>query len=288
MAAMQRDTRPAAARRGTRRTAGAGIAAAPLDLARRLPMLLAADAGPGTAYGAAIGPPGPRPQRAFPADRGHAKHCPVCRQAFGHYPSFGLDRRRNARCPGCGSLERHRFLWLYLERALGLPGRRLSILHIAPEPCIRNRLAGAPHLCYAAIDLYRPDAPLKMDATRLAFPDRCFDLVICSHVLEHVTDDRKALAEMARVLRPGGRAMILVPLDLRRPATHEDAGAASAEQRLAAFGHPYHVRLCGADYGERIGDAGFAVRRVDSAALSGHRRRYHRINKTSLFDCRRL
>lgn len=285
---MQRDTRPAAARRGPRRTAGAAIAAAPLDLARRLPGLLAADAAAGTAYGAAIGPPGSRPPPAFPADRGHAKHCPVCRRAFGHYPSFGLERRRNARCPGCGSLERHRFLWLYLERALRLPGRRLSILHIAPEACIRNRLAGVPHLRYTGIDLYRPDAPLEMDATRLAFPDRCFDLVICSHVLEHVTDDRKALAEMARVLRPGGRAMIVVPLDLCRPATHEDAGAASAEQRLAAFGHPYHVRLCGADYGERIGDAGFAARRVDSAALSGHQRRYHRINKTSLFDCRRL
>jgi hypothetical protein len=79
----------------------------------------------------------------------------------------------------------------------------------------------------------------------------------------------------------------MVPLDLRRAVTGESPAAATAAERLAAFGHPYHVRICGADYGERIAAAGFAVRRVDSAALSGHRRRYHRINRTSLFDCRR-
>ena len=258
---------------------------APLDLAFRLPKLLAANANPELVYGApAVRPPGQPAAR-----RGHPKHCPVCRQAYGHYPSFGRAHRRNAICPGCGSLERHRFLWLHLERALRLPARRLAVLHIAPEGGIRNRLAERPGLRYIGIDLYRRGAPLAMDVTRLGFRDGRFDLVICSHVLEHVPDDRTAMAEIARVLRPGGRAVIVVPLDLRRPATHEDPGAASAAQRLAAFGHPYHVRICGADYGERIAGAGFAVRRVDStAALSPHRRRYHRINKTSLFDCRRL
>jgi SAM-dependent methyltransferase len=257
---------------------------APIDLASRLPRLLAANAGPESAYGA----PGVRPPGRPAALRGHPKHCPVCRRAYGHYASFGRARRRNAICPGCGSFERHRFLWLHLERALRLPARRLAILHIAPECGIRDRLAERPGLRYTGIDLYRRDAPLAMDVTRLSFRDGRFDLVICSHVLEHVPDDRAAMAEIARVLRPNGRAVIAVPLDLRRPATHEDPGAASAAQRLAVYGHPYHVRICGADYGERIADAGFAVRRVDSAAaLSPHRRRYYRINKTSLFDCRR-
>ena len=129
----------------------------------------------------------------------------------------------------------------------------------------------------------------QLEGARSPFPDRTFDQVVVVDYLEHIPDDRTAMAEIARVLRPGGRAVIVVPLDLRRPATHEDPGAASAAQRLAAYGHPYHVRICGADYGERIADAGFAVRRVDSAAaLSPHRRRYYRINKTSLFDCRRI
>jgi len=121
--------------------------------------------------------------------------------------------------------------------------------------------------------------------TRLAIPTASIDLVLCCHVLEHVERDRVALGELARVLRPGGRAIIMVPLDRRRP-TFEDPGATRAEQRLSAFGHPYHVRLCGMDYGDRIAEAGFAVQRIDSDDMSSHRRRYFRINKTSLFDCR--
>jgi SAM-dependent methyltransferase len=261
------------------------FAGAPLDLADRLDALVAADAPAGAAYRAA------QPAAALSANRparyrGHPKHCPVCRRSSGHFHAFGRAGRRNAVCPVCGSLERHRFLWLYLERTLGLPGRRLSILHVAPEPCIQAQLAAAPGARYIGVDLYRPDAARRMDVTRLALPDGAVDLVICSHVLEHVERDRAALAEFARVLRPGGRAIIVVPLDLRRP-TFEDGTARTAAQRLAAFGHPYHVRVCGADYGERIAAAGFAVRRVDAAALSGHRRRYFRLNKASLFDCRR-
>jgi SAM-dependent methyltransferase len=277
----QPSTAPRLPRQSARRPAVSG----PLDLAHRLPALVAADAAPGLAYGArANGPAG----RSIGV-RGHAKHCPVCRRAIGHYFAFGRARRRNARCPGCGSLERHRFLWLYLERTLRLPARRLSILHIAPESGIRDRLAGLPQLRYASIDLYRPDASLAMDVTRLGFRNERFDLAICSHVLEHVPDDRTALAEIARVLRPGGRALVAVPLDLERPFTCETPEPTTAARRLALFGHPYHVRICGADYAGRIAEAGFAVRRIDSAAiLSPHRRRYHRINKTSLFDCRRI
>jgi SAM-dependent methyltransferase len=261
------------------------LARAPFDLADRLDALVAADAPADAAYRVArLAPTVPAKQPA--RYRGHPKHCPVCRRASGYFHAFGRAGRRNAVCPVCGSLERHRFLWLYLERALGLPGRRLSILHVAPEPCIRTRLADMPGLRYTGVDLYRPDAPRRMDVTRLALPDGAVDLVICSHVLEHVERDRDALAELARVLRPGGRAVIVVPLDLRRP-TVEDGAARTAAQRLAAFGHPYHVRICGADYGERIAAAGFTVRRVDAAALSGHRRRYFRLNRASLFDCRR-
>jgi len=260
-------------------------AGSPFDLAGRLDALVAADAPADLAYRAARRP-APRSSTGPARYRGHPKYCPVCRQATGHFHAFGRAGRRNAVCPVCGSLERHRFLWLYLEQALGLPKRRLSVLHVAPEPCIRACLAAAPAVRYTGVDLYRTDAPRQMDVTRLALADGSVDLVICSHVLEHVTDDRAALAEFARVLRPGGRAIILVPLDHGRP-TFEDGTARTAAARLARFGHPYHVRICGADYGDRIAEAGFAVRRVDAAAMPAHRRRFLRLNKASLFDCRR-
>lgn len=258
----------------------------PLDLAGRLAGLVSTDSPPESAYRTTAAESrlaaGSRPPWAL---RGQAKHCPVCEARFGHFLPFGLNRRKNALCPGCGSLERHRFLWLCLAWTPGVLRGRRTILHVAPEGCIRRRLSALPGIRYLAVDRYRPDVPRRMDVTDLRLPDRSVDLVICSHVLEHVDDDRAALREFARVVRPGGAAIIMVPLDLGRD-TFEDDTATTAAQRLAAFGHPYHVRICGRDYGSRIAAAGFSVRRLDSTALSPHRRRYHRINKTSLFDCR--
>jgi SAM-dependent methyltransferase len=49
------------------------------------------------------------------------------------------------------------------------------------------------------------------DALRLPFPDASFDRVIAAEVLEHIPDDATAMAELARVLRPGGRMAITVP-----------------------------------------------------------------------------
>lgn len=259
---------------------------APLDLADRLDRLISSNSAPEAAYRTALGSHRPAGGGARPdALRGHPKFCPVCESGFGYFLPFGLDRRKNALCPGCGSLERHRFLWLCLTRIPDLLRGRRTILHIAPEGAIRRRLGVLPGIRYLAADRYRPDVPHRMDVTDLPLADRSVDLVLCSHVLEHVDDDRTALREFARVLRPGGAAIIMVPLDLSRD-TVEDGTATTAAQRRAAFGHPYHVRICGRDYGCRIAAAGFSVRRVDSATLSAHRRRYHRINKTSLFDCR--
>ena len=213
-------------------------------------------------------------------------HCPICGGWYRSFLPFGLNQRRHARCPGCGSLERHRFLWLYLENSLRLTRRRSSILHVAPEPPIRRILSQLPNLSYVTIDLYDPEAVRQMDLTDLTFDSGMFDVIICSHVLEHIENDRSAMREMARVLRPNGRAIILVPVDPGRNCTYEDASITAPSERLEAFGHPYHVRICGIDYAKRISDAGFEVTEVLSTSLMPHRRRLQRINKTVLYDCR--
>jgi SAM-dependent methyltransferase len=215
-------------------------------------------------------------------------HCPICNGWYRHFLPFGLNQRRHARCPGCGSLERHRFLWLYLRNHLQLTHCRARVLHVAPEIPIRDNLSQLPNLSYATIDLYDPNAAHRMDLTDLAFDSGKFDVVICSHVLEHIEDDRGAMLEMARVLRPRGRAIILVPVDARREKTYEDKSIVVPSERLAAFGHPYHVRICGTDYSKRIGTAGFDVTEIFSTSLMPHRRRLQRINKTVLYDCRRI
>lgn len=214
-------------------------------------------------------------------------HCPVCGGRFRKFFPFGLGRRRNAQCPGCGSLERHRFLWLVLRDDYGLLRRQVRLLHVAPEPCIRDALAANPALGYVSADMFDPAALLTADLTALPFRDGEFDAVICSHVLEHIGDDKAAMAELYRILSPGGRAAVMVPIDRKRAETYEDPSIDTAAGRAAAFGHPYHVRICGADYAGRLSDAGFIVDSVSSTRLSPHNRRRWRINKTVVFDCRK-
>jgi hypothetical protein len=96
-----------------------------------------------------------------------------------------------------------------------------------------------------------------------------------------------AMAELFRVLAPGGHAVVMVPIEMDRPKTYEDASIDSAAGRDVAFGHPYHVRICGADYPDRLRRAGFGVKLVYSRSMTPHMRRFWRINKTVLFDCRK-
>ena len=214
-------------------------------------------------------------------------HCPICNGWFLHFLPFGLNQRRHAKCPGCGSLERHRFLWLYLRDKIHLTRHRANVLHVAPEIPIRDNLSQLSNLNYATIDLYDPSATHQMDLTSLSFDSNVFDVIICSHVLEHIEDDQHAILEMARVLRTHGRAIILVPVDDKREITYEDSSITAPSDPLAAFGHPYHVRICGTDYSTRISDSGFEVKEIYSSTLTPHRRRVNRINKTVLYDCRR-
>ncbi len=253
------------------------------DLHRLLRRVKAANLKAGKVYGArqsALRATG----RTIP---GNAFACPVCGGQFRRFLPFGLNGRRNARCPGCGSLERHRFMWMHLRDHHRLLRRRLRLLHIAPEHCIRDALAGNPALNYVSVDMFDPEADRAADLTALPWPDASFDFAICSHVLEHIGDDRAAIAELFRVLVPGGRAVVMVPIDMKRPETYEDSSIDTAAGRDEAFGHPYHVRICGADYPDRLRQAGFAVEPVYSRAMPPHLRRFRRINKTVLFDCRK-
>lgn len=218
---------------------------------------------------------------------GSAFACPICGECYRRFLPFGLNDRRNARCPGCGSLERHRFMWIHLRDRHQLLHRRLRLLHIAPEYCIRDALAASPGLTYVSLDMFDPEADRAADITALPFRDESFDFAICSHVLEHVEDDRAAMTELFRVLAPGGRAVVMVPIEMDRLKTYEDSSIDTAAGRDEAFGHPYHVRICGADYPDRLRRAGFAVKLVHSRSMTPHMRRYWRINKTVLFDCRR-
>jgi SAM-dependent methyltransferase len=189
---------------------------------------------------------------------GHRVQCPCC---DGDFDRFIRHRGRpHAKCPRCGALERHRLLWLYLTERTNLFSRPMSLLHFAPEYAYKRRFKRIDGLRYVTADLDSALAVHSCDIMDLPFTDASFDAVLCSHVLEHVEDDRLALAEIRRVLRPGGWAILMSPIDRRRASTFEDAELTTPADRHRAFGQSDHVRLYGRDFAERVCAAGFAVR----------------------------
>jgi SAM-dependent methyltransferase len=190
---------------------------------------------------------------------GTGRLCPVCGSQARRFAAFGQPRRIDARCVSCGALERHRLLWQYLTRRSGVFDRRtLRVLHVAPEPCLQPRLRRVWRSGYVTIDLFDPRTDARMDLLRLAFPNAAFDLIYCSHVLEHVADDRQALREFYRVLKPAGQAILLVPVS-DNAETIDDPSITDPQERERLFGQEDHVRLYGRDFPDRLRDAGFAV-----------------------------
>jgi SAM-dependent methyltransferase len=190
-------------------------------------------------------------------------YCPCCETESPSFLPFGVRPRPNARCPKCGALERHRLLWLYLRNQPGRlwPGMRL--LHVAPEPVLRRLFETVPGIAYVAADLHAAHG-VRLDITALPMGDASVDAIVCNHVLEHVPDDRRAMREFRRVLRPGGWAILQSPIDGRRAETYEDARVTSPAERERVFGQFDHVRVYGRDYGRRLEDAGFVVDAIDA------------------------
>jgi SAM-dependent methyltransferase len=198
--------------------------------------------------------------------RGDRVTCPCCGHTARKFMPTVLPvgpNRANARCPSCGARDRQRYLWLYLERKTNLLVDRLRVLHFAPERIFEEWLGSQPNLDYVSTDLERPRAMVKADITELPFPDDSFDVILCSHVLEHVVEDRKAMRELYRVLRPGGWALVLVPIDFSRSETFEDPTIVTPADRERLFGQDDHVRLYGRDFTARLEEAGFTVRVED-------------------------
>ena len=199
---------------------------------------------------------------------GFRYRCPNCRarlRAFERYSPVGLQ------CPRCGARDRHRLLALYLERESAVARSRPRVLHVAPEPAVRWVLERLGLSSYVSVDLEAGAAEVVADLTALPFGAHSFDLVICSHVLEHVADDRKALAELARVVSERGEVVILTPLSYELEATIEDPSLPPAE-RLERFGQEDHVRIYGRDLVTRIEAAGLRPRRFDTGDLDEHSR----------------
>ncbi|MBI4283997.1 MAG: methyltransferase domain-containing protein [Chloroflexi bacterium] len=185
--------------------------------------------------------------------------CPCCNGHFRTFLPFGINPRLNAQCPRCGSLERHRLLWLYLRDRTNFFKDKLKVLDIAPVPYLAQRFKALPNLNYVDADMVSPSVAIRLDITAMPLLDNQFDGIICYHVLEHVPDDRKAMRELFRVLKPGGWAILQSPVEETRQKTFEDPSVTAAEDRARVFGQWDHVRIYGLDYKNRLQNTGFTV-----------------------------
>jgi SAM-dependent methyltransferase len=187
------------------------------------------------------------------------RYCPVCCTSSSHFRKFGRTSRKDAKCIHCKSLERHRFLWLYLQKKTNLfNSSSPRVLHIAPKSCFLPNLQNSLGEGYLTADLADPNVMVKMDITDIQYPDNTFDVILCNHVLEHIPDDRRAMRELYRVLKSTGWAILLVPITC--DITYEDPEIVTPEDRLKAFGQEDHVRRYGPDYLDRLREAGFNIK----------------------------
>jgi SAM-dependent methyltransferase len=188
---------------------------------------------------------------------GRKCYCPVCESPIREYEQFGHIAK--LWCPVCTSMRWQRFAWLFLKDCTNLfDGTSKKMLHIAPEIAFEPRLKQVPNLDYLTGDLLDPKVMLKVDVTNIPFPDGAFDVIFCSHVMEHVPDDRKALHEFVRVLSANGWVIFLVPIRMNQ-RTDEDLTVTDPREREKRFGQQDHVRYYGWDFEERLEEAGFQV-----------------------------
>ncbi|MGC4102965.1 class I SAM-dependent methyltransferase [Ferruginibacter sp.] len=168
----------------------------------------------------------------------------------------------NILCPHCLSTARERLLIAVMQKELLISGKK--VLHFSPEKNIYNYLHSSNEIITADIEplfYKRIDDHIKTeDATALSFSDNSFDLVIGNHILEHIPNDIKAMQEIRRVLKPGGRAILQVPYSASILTTIEEPGINDPERQSALFGQKDHVRIyLLQDYIDRLQQCGFKV-----------------------------
>jgi SAM-dependent methyltransferase len=181
--------------------------------------------------------------------------CPIC-QYIGTFRAGGRIPRYNAACSRCGALERHRLVYLALQRRNLLSGLG-KVLHFAPEVFLTDILRKSSE-SYRSADFEPGVADMVLNIEEIDLPDKSVDIVIANHVLEHV-DDRAALREIWRILSDHGRLIVSVPLAGGCTKTYENPAITSPADRELHFGQADHLRYYGRDFTDRLSSAGFSI-----------------------------
>lgn len=232
--------------------------------------------------------------------KGGNVECPVCNSKFRVFKDYGLIKRSNALCHNCGSLERHRLLYLYLSKSLNIFDditNSIRVLHFAPKKAVYSKFDNCTNIEYVPCDLhpefyeYSGRSKIsKVDITNIPYNDESFDFIICNHVLEHIPNDQLAMSELYRVMKYNGNGIFQVPINYALEKTYEDWNITSEEEREKAFGQHDHVRVYGRDYIKKLEQIGFVVNEVDyiSKFSSEELYRYGLISSEKIYHCRKV
>lgn len=188
--------------------------------------------------------------------------CPCCGwklRAFTH-GNTSIKIRHNGYCPRCNSKARHRRWWVFLQEHTNLFSDKLRLFQFSPNYCLSRRFSTLPNIDYITGDLHpHRNIRIRMGLPATPLQSESFDAVLCIHALEHMHEDRQAIREMYRLLKPGGWAGISSPMHLDQ-LTYEDPTITSKADRKIAFGEPVHVRYYGYDLADRLQEAGFQTK----------------------------
>jgi SAM-dependent methyltransferase len=213
--------------------------------------------------------------------------CPVCDSELPTFIPGGVNGRENAMCPKCGSLERNRAAYLFLKEETNIFDENIKMLHFAPERVLSEIFRKKENIDYLPVDLNpnMHDVKEKMDIQDIKYPDNTFDFIYCSHVLEHVPNDKKAMKELYRVLKPNGKAIIQVPLNPNYEETYEDPSFNTPELRLKHYGQSDHVRYYGLDFQKKLENAGFKASNEYVGSMDEKSLKKYGFKNDNLFYC---
>lgn len=203
--------------------------------------------------------------------KGTNVYCPVCDHKFLKFLPYGrLNPRKNALCPSCLSLERHRLMHLFLKNETDFYTSNPRVLHVAPEYCFIERFENYLGDQYITADIESPLAKVKMDLHHIPFPENSFDVIFCNHVLEHVKNDVVCMQEIRRVMKPNGFALCQSPQRYELETTYEDASITDPREREVHFLQDDHLRIYGRDFGKQLEKSGFTVIPIDMIEKLGN------------------
>jgi SAM-dependent methyltransferase len=194
--------------------------------------------------------------------KGDNVYCACCGSSFSAFAPFGVPRSPNRLCLQCDSLERHRLLWMFLEKRTDLFSSPYRLLHVAPERVFFHKFKKMRSISYYPVDLTPKEYPAGtkfLDLLDPGLPDHSFDAIICNHVFQYIVDDRKAIKNVYRMLAPGGWAILQVPIDWDREVSFEDYTITDPKERERVYGLSGHVRWYGRDYERKLKEMGFRV-----------------------------